>query len=82
MLLANNFIDKNIVIKGDSQLVINQVKRKYEVCAPNIVPLYHKVRSLTSNFQHVEFEWIPREQNREANKLSWRAYEEIESHGF
>jgi hypothetical protein len=33
--------------------------------------------SLTSKFKHIQFELIPREQNYEADKLSYRAYEEI-----
>jgi ribonuclease HI len=76
-LLANNYENENILVRGDSLLVINQVKGKYEVSSPNLVPLYHQVRSLVSKFNHVEFEWIPRAENKEADKLSSRAYEEI-----
>ena len=76
-LIANNFTNEKIIVRGDSQLVINQVKRKYEVYAPNIIPLYRKVKSLISKFNNIQTEWIPREENKEANKLTWRAYEEI-----
>jgi ribonuclease HI len=73
----NNYENENIVIKGDSLLVINQVERNFKVRATNIIPLYHKVMSLISKFNHLQVEWIPREQNYEADKLSCRAYEEI-----
>src|SRR5919197_4927460 len=63
-LLANNFTNEKIIVRGDSQLVINQVKRKYEVYAQNIVPLYQKAMSLISQFNHIEFDWIPRELHR------------------
>ena len=75
-LLAKHYENLNILIRGDSLLVINQVKRRYEVYAPNIIPLYHKAIFLISKFQHIEFEWISRGQNKEADKLTCRAYEE------
>jgi ribonuclease HI len=33
-LIANNYENENIVIKGDSQLVTSQIKRKFKVKAP------------------------------------------------
>jgi ribonuclease HI len=36
----NNFENENILIKGDSLLVINQIEQNFEVRAPNIIPLY------------------------------------------
>jgi ribonuclease HI len=67
----------SIIIKGDSQLVIYQIKGKYKVKALKIIPLYHKVMSLISNFKDVRLEWIPREKNSEADKLSNHAYIEV-----
>jgi ribonuclease HI len=76
-LLANNYKNENIVIKGDSRLVINQIERKFKVKAPTIIPLYQRVMFLVSKFNHIQFQWIPREENKEADKLTCRAYEEI-----
>jgi ribonuclease HI len=75
-LLTNNYEDEKIIIRGDSQLVINQIKREFKVKAPKIIPLYRKLTSLISKFKHIQIEWIPREQNKEADKLTCRAYEE------
>jgi ribonuclease HI len=75
-LIANNYQKENIVIKGDSQLVIQQIKRNFKVKAPNIIPLYHKAMSLISKFKHIQFELIPRRQNKEADRLSNLAYQE------
>ncbi|MFL6358286.1 MAG: reverse transcriptase-like protein [Nitrososphaeraceae archaeon] len=61
----------------NSRLVINQIKREFKVKAPKIIPSYHKAKSLISKFNNIHFEWIPREQNKEADKLSYKAYEEI-----
>ena len=44
-LLANNYENEKILIRGDSRLVINQVKGKFKVKAPNIIPLYQRTKS-------------------------------------
>jgi len=65
------------VIKGDSQLVIQQIKRKFKVKASNIIPLYHNAISLISKFKHIQFELISRGQNKEADKLANYAYTKV-----
>src|SRR5215212_7955795 len=60
-LIANNYQNESIVINGDSQLVIQQIKRNFKVKAPSIIPLYRKAMSLIWKFNHIQFEWIPRE---------------------
>jgi ribonuclease HI len=75
-LLKNNYKNENIVVRGDSRLVINQVKRKFKVKAPKIIPLYRGVMSLISKFNNIQFEWIPREQNTEADRLSYLAHQD------
>ncbi len=69
--------NQKIIIRGDSQLVINQIKDKYKVRAVKIIPLYQKVKSLLSKFKYIKIEWIPRDNNKEADKLSNKAYQEI-----
>src|SRR5919197_1912938 len=76
-LLKNNLTNENIIARGDSRLVINQIKRHFKVKAPNIIPLYYKAKSLYSKFNNIQVEWVSREQNEEADKLAYRAYEEI-----
>jgi ribonuclease HI len=75
-LLEKNYNQK-IIIKGDSQLVINQIKGKYKVRAVKMIPLYQKVKSLLSKFTDIKIEWIPRDKNKEADELSNKAYQEI-----
>jgi ribonuclease HI len=75
-LIANNFTNENVIVRGDSLLVVSQIKRKFKVKAPNIIPLYHKAMSLIYKFKHIEIEWIPRDQNNEADRLSYLAYED------
>jgi ribonuclease HI len=78
LLEKNNYNNnQKIIIRGDSQLVINQIKGKYKVRAVKIIPLYQKVKSLLAKFKDVRIEWIPRDNNKEADKLSNNAYQEI-----
>ena len=74
-LLKNNLTNENIIARGDSRLVINQIKRHFKVKAPNIIPLYYEAKSLISKFKYIQFEWIPRDDNKEADRLSNLAYQ-------
>jgi ribonuclease HI len=54
-----------------------QIKGRYKVKATKIIPLYQKVMNLISKFNEVRIEWIPREENSEADKLTNYAYMKI-----
>ena len=73
-LLENNFHNQKITISGDSQLVINQLRRNWKVKNLTLVPLYQNTKSLISKFEDITIEWIPREENVEADKLTNKAY--------
>jgi ribonuclease HI len=78
LLEKNNYNNnQKIIIRGDSQLVINQINGKYKVKAVKIIALYQKVKSLLSKFKDIKIEWIPRDKNKEVDKLSNKAYQEI-----
>lgn len=80
-LTKKNMINEEVIIRGDSQLVIKQMIGTYRVKASRVIPLYEKTKELTKQFRRIRFEWIPREQNEEADELSHQAYTEyIDSH--
>ena len=60
-----------------SQLVINQIKGKRKVKEARIIPLYKRVKSLISKFKNIKIKWIPIEQNKYADTLSYEAYEQF-----
>jgi len=76
-LIAHNYENQNIIIRGDSQLVVSQIKRKFKVKASRIIPLYHKAMSLIAKLNNIQIELIPRDQNKEADRLSNLAYQEL-----
>jgi ribonuclease HI len=73
-LLENNFNSKKVEIKSDSQLVVNQLTGDYKVKASRILPLFKQVLSLKTKFQDIQIKWIPRDKNREADRLTNKAY--------
>lgn len=73
---------EEVVIKSDSQLLINQMQGKFKVNKGTLCfPYYSKVQILRlQNSQvwkdKIKFEWIPREQN-EADRLTKQALREV-----
>jgi|SRR6185295_12313232 len=61
-----------VVLRGDSELVLKQLKGEYKVKSPLLAPLYWKARELASGFPSLRFEWVPREQNADADRLASR----------
>ncbi len=80
-LLGSGLRDELVVLKSDSELLVNQLSGLYAVRARRVRPLHEKVRQLLAEYRsaggEVGFEWIPREENGEADGLSRRAYEEF-----
>jgi ribonuclease HI len=50
-------------VKGDSQLVINQVTGEYQVKNPTLQALHAETQSLLSEFDQVDFTWVERSEN-------------------
>ncbi|WP_330999876.1 ribonuclease HI [Archaeoglobus neptunius] len=74
-LLENGYSER-IVVRGDSQLVINLMNCTWRAKGGMYYPYYLKAIELAKNFQNITFEWVPREQNEVADRLSREAYEE------
>ena len=57
----------------DSQLVARQLNGEYKVKNKDLAPLFVKIYNLTFNFKSVKFIHIPREKNKEADRLANQA---------
>ena len=55
---------------GDSKLIINQINGVWACSAKDLKPLLHRLKTLAAQFNHVQFEWIKREENKRADELS------------
>jgi ribonuclease HI len=62
---------KNATLKcySDSQLMINQLNHKFKLNDSKIVPLFIKIWNLMMEYKKVEFIYVSREQNKEADAL-------------
>jgi ribonuclease HI len=65
-----------IVVHGDSDLVIKQVQGLYKVKSGLLAPLHGRVQELLERLPGVTFEWVARERNADADRLTNLAYAE------
>lgn len=61
---------KNLCVKGDSLLVIQQMRGVYKVKSENLKGLYTQAKDLASQFDTIEFIHVYREENKRADELS------------
>jgi probable phosphoglycerate mutase len=59
-----------ITIKGDSLLIVEQMRGNYKVKNEGLRPLHMKARMLVMQIGDVKFEHVRRELNKEADRLS------------
>lgn len=71
-LLERDLQTAEIVIKGDSALVINQMNGSWRVKEGLYVSYAIRAQKLLKNFTNLTLVWVPREQNEEADVLSKR----------
>ena len=61
---------KNLIVKGDSQLVIKQMRGEYKVNSENIKNLYKKAKEYEKMFESVQYLHVYRKDNKRADELS------------
>ena len=74
--VSRHFVDDEIVIKGDSQLVVHQMNGTWQIKSETSKKFVPEIRRLLEG-RKTRFIWIPREQNTEADLLSNIAYGQI-----
>lgn len=68
-LLEMGLRDRDITFKLDSQLVVEQIKGNWKIKEPTLKSQALKVHELMRDFHKVSFTHVPREENKEADKL-------------
>jgi ribonuclease HI len=61
-----------LLVRSDSRVVVNQIKGKFRVTKPHLARYLEQVRTATNGTLSFEIEWIPRKENKAADKLTWR----------
>ena len=72
--LVDEGIEDKIIIKGDSELVIKQMKGQYKVSSATSKKYVPEIKKLLEG-KDVSLAWVPREENEEADRLSRMGYE-------
>lgn len=66
----------SVLLRSDSNLLIEQLAGRYRVRNEGLKPLHAEVRGLLARFDAVQLRHVPREQNREADRLANRGVDE------
>ncbi len=53
----------------DSELLVKQLNHEYKVRDADLAPLFLRIWNLLHNFKKITFKHIPREKNKEADKM-------------
>jgi len=64
---------EQVDIRSDSELIVEQINRRYRVKNAALKPLYQQVKQLQSQLKGFTITHIPRQQNREADSLAGKA---------
>jgi ribonuclease HI len=67
---ASNQKISDLLVCGDSEMVIKQMNKLYKVKSPNLIPLYEEAKTFEKYFNDIMFMHIYREQNSRADELS------------
>ena len=73
--LLRRGLTKDVTIRSDSKLLVNQMIGKWKRKKGGYLEKYEEASELAKKFERLTFEWIPREENGEADLLSRVAYE-------
>ena len=65
--------NEEIIIKSDSQLLVNQINGNWKVKSQLLYPLYREAKKQIANY-NLKIKWIPRELNEEADEMSRIAF--------
>ncbi|MGE5508111.1 MAG: ribonuclease HI family protein [Chitinophagales bacterium] len=59
-----------VQVYSDSELMVRQLNGVYQVKHPGLLPLYNEARRLLAGFNRWSITHVPREKNKEADRLS------------
>jgi ribonuclease HI len=69
-LAGQGLFDAEIMVYGDSKMAIEQIFGSWKIKKGVYVPLAFEARRLLRQFRNINGQWIPRQKNHVADKLS------------
>ena len=74
-LLDEGLVDEEVELRSDSQLIVNQILGNFAVSQPALQILHRAVKDMLQWFDRgIQFIWVPRTQNVEADSLAADAF--------
>lgn len=67
--LAKRYHPNRLVCHLDSELIVKQLAGEYRVKMPTLQPLIDEIQELLQDFKDVAFRFVPRSENRLADRL-------------
>lgn len=68
-------VEGDVLVRSDSKLLVGQMNEEWKVKGGMYVGKLKEARDLMKGFGSIRFEWLPREQNQEADLLTRIAYD-------
>ncbi len=75
--LEHLYKGRDLAFRLDSKLVVEQLKGNWKIKEPGLKAQAAKVHSLLGDFGVVTFTYVPREENKEADRLVNEALDEV-----
>ena len=63
----------SVLIRSDSELLVRQIQGRYRVKSAGLLPMFEAAKRLISRLPRVTLEHVPREKNKEADRLANQA---------
>lgn len=73
---ASELNAETVDVRMDSKLVVEQMSGRWKIKHPSMQPLAREAQALARTFRTVTYEWIPRERNRQADRLANEAMDQ------
>lgn len=70
-MLGKKTKETEVEVRMDSELVQKQLSGEYQIKEPSLVPQFIEIHNMrVKDFPHVSFVHVPREKNKEADRLA------------
>ncbi|WVH84943.1 bifunctional RNase H/acid phosphatase [Lentzea sp. DG1S-22] len=67
---------ETVAVRMDSKLVVEQMSGRWKIKHPSMQPLAKEAQALAQAFEAITYEWIPRERNKQADRLANEAMDD------
>ncbi len=72
---------RRLEVRSDSELIVKQMRGEYRTRAPHLKEALARAKRAAAVFEEVRFTAVPRERNRESDRLANLAMDKSESQG-